>query len=99
MLGTERGKGGNLVAWLILGILAIAFGFTFGLPSDQLSLGQHGLVKVHGEAVGNEDFVYQTQAIARVIGLPEGEEAQTFGVREEVLEAAIERLVLAHVGE
>jgi parvulin-like peptidyl-prolyl isomerase len=99
MLGTERGKGGNLVAWLILGILAIAFGFTFGLPSDQLSLGQNGLVKVHGETIGNEDFVYQTQAIARVIGLPEGEEAQTFGVREEVLEASIERLVLAHVGE
>jgi parvulin-like peptidyl-prolyl isomerase len=99
MIGTERGKGGNLVAWLILGILAIAFGFTFGLPSDQLSLGQNGLVKVHGEAVGNEDFVYQHQAIARVIGLPEGEEAQTLGVREEVLEAVIERLVLAHVGE
>lgn len=99
MIGQERGKGGNLVAWLILGILAVAFGFTFGLPSDQLSLGQNGLVKVHGEAVGNEDFVYQTQAIARVIGLPEGDEAQTFGVREEVLEAVIERLVLGHVGE
>lgn len=99
MIGQERGKGGNLVAWLILGILAVAFGFTFGLPSDQLSLGQHGLVKVHGEAVGNDDFVYQSQAIARVIGLPEGDEAQTFGVREEVLEAVIERLVLGHVGE
>jgi parvulin-like peptidyl-prolyl isomerase len=99
MIGQERGKGGNLVAWLILGVLAIAFGFTFGLPSDQLSLGQNGLVKVHGESVGNEDIVYQTQAIARVIGLPEGEEAQTFGVREEVLEAVIERLVLGHVGE
>ncbi|HVH97947.1 MAG TPA: SurA N-terminal domain-containing protein [Enhygromyxa sp.] len=99
MIGQERGKGGNLVAWLILGILAIAFVFTFGLPSDQVSLGQNGLVKVHGEPVGNEDFVYQTQAIARVIGLPEGEEAQTFGVREEVLEAVIERLVLGHVGE
>jgi peptidyl-prolyl cis-trans isomerase D len=100
MLGTDRGKGGNLVAWLILGILAIAFGFTFGLPSDQLSLGQHGLVKVHGETVSNEDFVYQTQAIAQVTGgLPEGEQAQTLGIREEVLEAIIERLVLAHVGE
>lgn len=99
MIGQERGKGGNLVAWLILGVLAIAFGFTFGLPSDQLSLGQNGLVKVHGETIGNEDIVYQTQAIARVIGLPEGEEAQTFGVREEVLEAVIERLVLGHVGE
>lgn len=99
MIGQERGKGGNLVAWLILGVLAIAFGFTFGLPTDQLSLGQEGLVKVHGETVGNQDIVYQSQAIARVIGLPEGEQAQTLGVREEVLEAVIERLVLNHVGE
>lgn len=99
MTEPARAKGGNLVAWLILGILAIAFVFTFGLPSDQLSLGQNGLLKVHGRMVGNEDFVYQTQAIARVIGLPEGEEAQTLGVREEVLEAVVERLVLGEIGE
>ncbi len=99
MFGLERGKGGNLVVWLILGILALAFGFTFGLPSDQLSLGENGLVKVFGETVTKEDIIYEHQAIARVIPLPEGEEAQTLGVREEVLEAVIERLVLAHVGE
>src|SRR5205085_6399159 len=40
MAGSERGKGGSLAAWLILGILLIAFGFGFGLPSDQLSMGE-----------------------------------------------------------
>jgi peptidyl-prolyl cis-trans isomerase D len=99
MFGLERGKGGNIVVWLILGILALAFGFTFGLPSDQLSVGENGLVKVFGETVGNDDFVYEHRAINRVIPLPEGEEGMTLGVREEVLEAVIERLVLAHVGE
>jgi peptidyl-prolyl cis-trans isomerase D len=99
MFGQERGKGGNIVAWLILGILAVAFGFTFGLPSDQLSLGEDGLVKVHGQTINNADLVYQRQAMAMTIGLPEGEAEQTLGVREEVLEAIIERLVLANVGE
>ncbi|HLT35056.1 MAG TPA: peptidylprolyl isomerase [Enhygromyxa sp.] len=99
MFGQERGKGGNLVAWLILGILAVAFGFTFGLPSDQLSLGENGLLKVHGETVDKADLVYQHQAMARTIGLPEGEAEQMLGVREEVLEAIIERLVLTEVGE
>jgi hypothetical protein len=98
-MAQERGKSGSLAAWLILGILAIAFGFGFGLPSDQLSMGEAGLVKVHGESVTKEDFVYQKRAISRIIPLPEGEEAQTVGVREEVLEAVIERLVLNHVGE
>lgn len=98
-MALERGKSGSLAAWLILGILAIAFGFGFGLPSDQLSMGEAGLVKVHGESVTKEDFVYQKRAISRIIPLPEGEEAQTVGVREEVLEAVIERLVLNHVGE
>lgn len=97
MLGLERGKGGNIVVWLILGVLALAFGFTFGLPSDQLSFGESGLLKVHGENVTKEDFVYQRRAISWVVPLPEGEEAQTMGVREEVLEAVIERLVLVNV--
>lgn len=99
MLGLERGKGGNLVVWLILGILAVAFGFTFGLPSDQLSMGDSGLVKVHGQSVSKEDFVYQKRAISWVVPLPEGEDAQAVGVREEVLEAVIERLVLDELGE
>lgn len=99
MFGLERGKSGSLVVWLILGVIAIAFGLGFGLPSDQLSMGEAGLVKVHGENVTKEDFVYQKRAISWVVPLPEGEEAQTIGVREEVLEAVIERLVLGHVGE
>lgn len=99
MVDLERGKSGNLVKWLVLGIIAIAFGLGFGLPSDQLSMGQTGLVKVHGESVTKEDFVYQRRAISMVVPLPEGEEAQTIGVREEVLEAIIERLVLNNVGE
>jgi parvulin-like peptidyl-prolyl isomerase len=98
-MAQERGKSGSLAAWLILGILAIAFGFGFGLPSDQLSMGEAGLVKVHGESVTKEDFVYQKRAISQIIPIPDGEEAQTLGVREEVLEAVIERLVLNQVGE
>lgn len=99
MFGQERGKGGNIVAWLILGILAVAFGFTFGLPSDQLSLGESGLVRVHGETVNKTDLVYQRQAMSLILNLPEGELEQSMGVREEVLEAVIERLLLAHVGD
>lgn len=99
MFGLERGKGGSIVVWLILGVLALAFGLTFGLPSDQLSFGENGYVKVHGENISNEDLVYQRQAIARVFALPEGAEAQALGVREEVLEAVVERLVLVNIGE
>jgi peptidyl-prolyl cis-trans isomerase D len=99
MFGLERGKGGNLVTWLILGILALAFGFTFGLPSDQLSFGESGLIKVHGTNVAQDDFVYQRQVMSQVMRLPEGEDAQVIGVREEVLEAVVERLLLAHIGE
>ncbi len=101
MLGLERGKSGSLVVWLVLGVIAIAFGLGFGLPSDQLSMGEAGLVKVHGEDVTKEDFVYQKRAISVALdmALPEGEEAQTIGLREEVLEAVVERLVLNHVGE
>lgn len=98
MLGLERGKGGNILVWLILGVLGLAFGLTFGLPTDQLSFGESGLLKVHGENVTKEDFIYQKRAISWVIPLPEGEEARTMGVREEVLEAVIERLVLLDVG-
>lgn len=99
MFGPNRGKSGNLVIWLILGVLALAFGLTFGLPSDQLSFGDSGLVKVHDESISKEDFAYQTQAIARVLPLPEGERSAVMGVREEVLEAVIERLILAEVAE
>lgn len=99
MFGPNRGKSGNLVIWLILGVLALAFGLTFGLPSDQLSFGDSGLVKVHDESIGKEDFAYQTQAISRVLPLPDGERSAVMGVREEVLEAVIERLVLVEVAE
>jgi hypothetical protein len=99
MFGSNRGKSGNLIIWLILGVLALAFGLTFGLPSDQLSFGDSGLVKVHDESVGKEDFAYQTQAISRVLPLPDGERSAVMGVREEVLEAVIERLVLVEVAE
>lgn len=93
MSGT-RGKSGNLVVWLLLGVLALAFGLTFGLPSDQLSMGESGYVRVHGENVTKEDFAYQTRALSLVVALPEGERSAMMGVREEVLEAVIERLVL-----
>lgn len=100
MFGIERGKSGSIVVWLILGVLALAFGLTFGLPSDQLSMGESGLVKVHGENVTKEDYAYQQRAIITILGgLPEGKQAQAMGVREEILEAVIERLVLADAGK
>lgn len=98
MSGT-RGKSGNLVVWLLLGVLALAFGLTFGLPSDQLSMGESGYVRVHGENVTKEDFAYQTRALSLVVALPEGERSAMMGVREEVLEAVIERLVLVDAAD
>ncbi|EDM73776.1 peptidylprolyl cis-trans isomerase [Plesiocystis pacifica SIR-1] len=99
MFGSERGKGGDIVVWLILGVLALAFGLTFGLPSDQLSVGESGYARVFGQNVTKEDFAYQQRALGTVFPLPEGEQGRTFGVREEVLEAIVERLVLASTGE
>lgn len=98
MFGIERGKGGSIVVWLILGVLALAFGLTFGLPSDQLSFGESGLVKVYGDNVSKSDFAYQKRAIGSVVALPEGERAQSEGIHEEVLEAIVERLLLNEVG-
>lgn len=99
MFGANRGKSGNLVIWLLLGVLALAFGLTFGLPSDQLSFGDSGLVRVHAQSVSKEDFAYQTRALSLVVPLPEGERAAIMGVREEVLEAVIERLVLVDTAD
>ncbi len=98
MFGIDSGKGNSIVIWLILGVLALAFGLTFGLPSDQLSMGESGLVKVHGINITRDDFAYQQRVISSVFPLPEGEQAQGMGVREEVLEAVVERLVLTDVG-
>ena len=97
---SERGKSGSIVTWLILGVLALAFGLTFGLPSDQLSVGESALLKVHGKSVTREEFFYQQAVIQYLMGaaLPEGEQAQAMGVREEVLESVIERHVLAEAG-
>ena len=95
----ERGKS-DIITWIILGVLALAFGLTFGLPADQLSYGESAIIQVHGESVNREDFVYQQATIQYLMNraLPEGEQAQAMGVREEVLESVVERLVLVDAG-
>ena len=102
MFGLSKNKdggGGNLGAWLILGLLTLAFGLTFGLPSDQLTLGEGGLVKIHGTAVTKDDYACQHQAVSTITRLPQGEQAELLGVKQEILDSVVERLVLVELAK
>lgn len=102
MIQSFREKARGLVVWVILGVLALAFGLSFGLPSDAIVLGVEPLVKVHGSSVRDEDFQYQYAAISQVV-MPRTDMDPQFqamiGFKEEVLEAVIERLVLVEAAE
>lgn len=87
-------------AWLLLGTLALGFGLSFGLPSDAITCGVQPLAKTYGRDVVDEDFQYQLRAMSRTIQIPEDPKFQELmGLREEVLDAIIERRVLGSVGE
>ena len=100
MLDFLRRSATSVFAWIILGVLALVFGLSFGLPSDSLTLGAEKIVKVHGENIGDEDFRYELNLAARLGLVPkEPERRQMMGVHEEVLDAIVERIVLAKAAE
>lgn len=100
MLDILRRSATSVFAWLILGALALAFGLSFGLPSDSITFGAEKYVKVYGEGVGDEDFRYQLSLAGRYGRVPRDVATQeAYGAREEALEGVVERLLLAHTAE
>jgi peptidyl-prolyl cis-trans isomerase D len=88
MLDFLRKSATSVFAWLILIVLALGFGLTFGLPTtDQLTLGKSKFVSVHGASIGDEEYRYEVLALRRFGKLPPAN----------VLEAVIERELLAEV--
>jgi parvulin-like peptidyl-prolyl isomerase len=91
-----RKSSSSFMAWLILGALALAFGLSFGLPSDSLTFGEKPIVEVHGNPITKDDFQLQFTLVRGFVGVPKDPRMQqAMGVKEEVLESAIEREVLA----
>ncbi len=100
MLDFLRQSSTSFWAWLILLVLAGAFGLSFGLPSDSLSLGSKPIVEVYGTTIRDEDYRAQYSLVSGTMRLPKDARMQKmFGVKEEVLESLIERELLAHAGE
>ncbi|MCX4242085.1 peptidylprolyl isomerase [Paraliomyxa miuraensis] len=98
MLEFIRRKSTSFLSWFILGGIALVFGLQFGLPSDSLTLGPDGLAEVYGEEIRKEDFNFQTR-MASTMGFAMPKEAELremIGVNEELLDGAVERMLLAH---
>jgi len=102
MIQTFRNATQSFVIWIVLGVLALAFGLSFGLPSDAISLGDEPLVKVDGDAIKDGDYQYEYMAISQMM-MPRSQMDPKFmelmGFKEEVLEAVIERELLADVAD
>jgi len=102
MIQTFRNATQSFVIWIILGVLALAFGLSFGLPSDAISFSDDPLVKVDGDAIKDSDYQYEYMAISQLM-MPRSQMDPKFmelmGFKEEVLEAVIERELLADVAE
>ena len=100
MLDFLRQSSTSFWAWLILLALAAAFGLSFGLPSDSLTLGSKPIVEVYGTNINDEDYRAQYSLVSGSIGIPkDARMQQMFGVKEEVLESIIERELLADAGQ
>lgn len=100
MLSSLRSSLKQLVVWLFLGVLALGFGLSFGLPSDAITCGVDPLAKAYGSNVLDEDYQYQLQAIGLIGLTPKDEQFQEMmGLKEEVLDAIVERRVLVKLGE
>jgi len=98
MLDFLRKSATSVFAWLILIVLALGFGLTFGLPTDNITMGKATYVSVHGESIGDEEYRYEFNAIRRIARIPQDERFQALiGMKEEVLEASIERELLAEL--
>lgn len=100
---TDEAPRGNAMktigAWILLGMLALAFGLSFGLPSDAISCGVQPLAKTYGSNIVDEDFQYQFRAISLTTRIPDDAKLQEMlGLREEVLDAIVERRVLGEIG-
>jgi hypothetical protein len=94
-----RRSASSVFAWIILGVLALVFGLSFGPASDNLSFSGGSYVKVHGEGIGDEEFRFQANLIDRVVSIPEDPRFQELmGLKEEILESAVEREVLFEAG-
>lgn len=89
------------MSWLILGAIAVAMGITFGGPSDMLSGGGvSGVAEVYGEDIRQEDFRLQLSMATRFGLMPKGNAGRkALGANEELIDGAIERLLLVHEGE
>jgi len=100
MITSLRSSLKTVVVWILLGLLALAFGLSFGLPSDAITCGVEPLAKTYGDNIVDEDYQYQFQAISLVLPIPKDEKFQeTIGLKQEVLDAILERRVLAKLGE
>ncbi|MGB1017136.1 MAG: SurA N-terminal domain-containing protein, partial [Nannocystaceae bacterium] len=93
----------SMAMWVVLGVLALGFGLSFGLPSDAITLGSKPIAKVYGEPIAGTDFAYQEAAIklSPMVQIPKNDPRmqELMGVKEETVEAIIERRVLAKVAE
>lgn len=85
----------QLGVWVILILVGLSFGMMFGLDPQNITMGPQSLARVHGTPVVREDFTYQLSAVTRIMRVPADERMQQLiGLREEVLDATVERLVL-----
>jgi len=100
MLDFLRKSATSVFAWLILALLAVVFGLSFGLPSDSLTLGRGSYVSVHGESIGDEEYRYEFNSMRHIVQIPQDARFQELmGLKEEVLEATIERELMAQLAK
>lgn len=99
MLNFLRRSASSVFAWIILGVLAVVFGLSFGLPTDQIAYGTAPLVRAHGTRVGDEAYRFQYNLIRGVLqGVPDEVLARP-AFKQGVLESILEREVLLELGE
>lgn len=102
MIQWLRQSARSLFAWIILGVLALGFGFSFGLPSDAIGCGADPLVRALGEPIRDEDYQYEYAAVTQLM-MPRSQMDPQFmelmGLKEEVMESVIERELLADTAE
>jgi peptidyl-prolyl cis-trans isomerase D len=90
----------RLGVWVILVALAAVFGLTFGVPSESLTFGPQPIARVHGEPIDQSDFTYELNAVTHFVAIPEDERTQELmGLRQQVLEGVVERIVLAEAAK
>ncbi len=100
MLQALRTSLKTVIVWIFLGVLALGFGLSFGLPSDAITCGVEPIAKAYGSNIVDEDYQYQLQAISLVLPIPKDAKFQeTMGLKQEVLDAIVERRVMAKLAE